>query len=52
MATTLGVPTIEYAPWAIFCMTGWMFSLLIAATFPRTGFGLKMLEVTDEPVED
>ena len=44
MATTLGVPTIEYMPWAIFCMTGWMFSLLLAATFPRTGFGLKRLE--------
>jgi NhaC family Na+:H+ antiporter len=43
MATTLGVPTIEYMPWAIFCMTGWMFSLLLAATFSRTGFGLKRL---------
>jgi len=41
MATTLGVPTIEYAPWAIFCVTGWMFSLLIAAAFSRTGFGMK-----------
>jgi len=44
MATTLGVPTVEYMPWAIFCMTGWIFSLLLAATFPRTGFGLKTLE--------
>jgi len=43
MATTLGVPTVEYLPWALFCMTGWMFSLLLAATFPRTGFGLKKL---------
>ena len=33
MATTLGVPTIEYAPWAVFCFTGPVFSLLIAATF-------------------
>ena len=41
MATTLGVPTVEYLPWALFCMTGWMFSLLLAATFPHTGFGLK-----------
>ena len=47
MATTLGVPTIEYLPWAVFCMTGWMFSLLLAATFPRTGFGLRSLESTD-----
>jgi NhaC family Na+:H+ antiporter len=46
MATTLGVPTLEYAPWALFCMTGWIFSLLIAATFERTGFGLKLLEDT------
>jgi NhaC family Na+:H+ antiporter len=44
MATTLGVPTIEYAPWAIFCMTGPLFSLLLAATFSRTGFGLRLLE--------
>lgn len=44
MATTLGVPTLEYLPWAVFCMTGWMFSLLLAATYPRTGFGLKALE--------
>jgi len=43
MATTLGVPTLSYMPWAVFCMTGWMFSLLLAATFPYTGFGLKRL---------
>jgi NhaC family Na+:H+ antiporter len=41
MATTLGVPTVEYMPWAVFCMTGPVFSLLLAATFSRTGFGLK-----------
>ena len=44
MATTLGVPTLEYLPWAIFCMTGWMFSLLLAAFYPLTGFGLKPLQ--------
>jgi NhaC family Na+:H+ antiporter len=44
MATTLGVSTVEYAPWAIFCMTGPMFSLILAATFSRTGFGLRLLE--------
>lgn len=43
MATTLGVPTVEYMPWAVFCMTGWMFSLLLAALYTRTGFGLKSL---------
>ena len=44
MATTLGVPTLEYLPWAIFCMTGWMFSLLLATFYPRTRFGLKPLQ--------
>ena len=43
MTTTLGVPTLEYLPWTIFCMTGWMFSLLLAAFYQRTGFGLKPL---------
>lgn len=44
MATTLGVPTIEYLPWAVFCMTGWIFSLLLAAFYAKTGFGLKTVE--------
>ncbi len=44
MATTLGVRTVEYAPWAVFCFCGGLFSLLLAATFDRTGFGLKRLE--------
>ena len=45
MATTLGIPTLEYLPWAVFCMTGWMFSLLLAASYSRTGFGLKPLKL-------
>jgi NhaC family Na+:H+ antiporter len=44
MATTLGVPTIAYAPWAAFCYCGPMFSLLIAALYSRTGFGIKLLK--------
>ncbi len=40
MATTLGVKTLEYAPWAIFCFLGPVFSLIYAATFDKTGFGL------------
>jgi NhaC family Na+:H+ antiporter len=44
MATTLGVPTVDYMPWAFFCMTGWIFSLLLAAFYPATGFGLKQLK--------
>lgn len=43
MANTLGVPTIEYLPWAIFCLGGPFFSLLLAALYRRTGFGLKPL---------
>jgi NhaC family Na+:H+ antiporter len=48
MATTLGVPTLDYLPWAVFCMTGWVFSLLLAVTFPYTGFGLRALELSDD----
>jgi NhaC family Na+:H+ antiporter len=40
MATTLGVPTLQYAPWALFCYTGTVFSLTLAALYRRTGFGL------------
>jgi Na+:H+ antiporter, NhaC family len=43
MAATLGVPTIEYAPWAVFCYGGPIFSLAIAALFSRTGFGIRTL---------
>ncbi len=42
MANTLGVPTIDYLPWAFFCLGGPVFSLLLAATFGRTGFGLRL----------
>lgn len=44
MATTLDVPTVDYAPWAIFCMTGPIFSILIAAAYSKTGFGLPRLD--------
>jgi len=44
MATTLGVPTLAYAPWAVFCYAGPIFSLLIAGAYRRTGFGLAMHE--------
>lgn len=43
MAVTLGVPTISYAPWAVFCYGGPIFSLLIAALYRRTGFGIRPL---------
>lgn len=41
MATTLGVPTIQYAPWAVFCYGGPVFSLLIAGLYRYTGFGIR-----------
>lgn len=41
MATTLGVATVDYFPWAIFCYLGPVFSLLIAAIYQATGWGLK-----------
>jgi Na+:H+ antiporter, NhaC family len=44
MATTLGVPTIQYAPWAVFCYGGPIFSLTIAALYRKTGFGIKRLD--------
>lgn len=42
MATTLGVPTVQYAPWAVFCYGGPVFSMLIAAAWRRTRFGVKL----------
>jgi NhaC family Na+:H+ antiporter len=49
MATTLGVPTVVYAPWAVFCYCGPVFSLLLAALYRRTRFGLRMLPpLTDD----
>jgi NhaC family Na+:H+ antiporter len=41
MATTVGVPTISYAPWAVFCFMGPVWSLLYAAFYDRTGVGLR-----------
>lgn len=43
MATTLGVPTLSYLPWAVFCYGGPFFSALIAFTYPRTGRGIRRL---------
>jgi NhaC family Na+:H+ antiporter len=40
MATTLGGSTVSYAPWAVFCYGGPVFSLTLAALYRRTGMGL------------
>lgn len=42
MATTLGVATTAYAPWAVFCYGGPIFSLTIAALYRRTRFGIRL----------
>ncbi|MEX0891810.1 MAG: Na+/H+ antiporter NhaC [Gemmatimonadota bacterium] len=41
MATTLGVPTTAYAPWAVFCYGGTCFSLLVAGLYRWTGRGVR-----------
>ncbi|HVD60587.1 MAG TPA: Na+/H+ antiporter NhaC [Gemmatimonadaceae bacterium] len=51
MATTLGVPTAQYAPWAVFCYGGPIFSLTIAALYRFTGFGIKRLNPEEEIVK-
>lgn len=40
MASTLGVPTLEYLLWALFCLGGPVFSLLLAFQYRHTGLGL------------
>lgn len=41
MATTLGVPTFNYAPWAVFCLGGPLFSLVLAGLSGVWGVGIK-----------
>jgi NhaC family Na+:H+ antiporter len=41
MASTLGVATLAYAPWAVFCWLGPVFGLLMALRHRLTGRGLK-----------
>ncbi|WP_136069178.1 Na+/H+ antiporter NhaC [Modicisalibacter radicis] len=42
MAATLGVATLDYAPWALFNYTGILFSALLALLGPWTGwFGIR-----------
>ena len=44
MAGTLGVPTLEYAPWAIFCYTG----CIVALLYGVTGFAIAPRRRDDE----
>lgn len=43
MASTLGVPTLEYLPWAILNYTGIIFAIILALT----GFGIAKLDNKD-----
>jgi NhaC family Na+:H+ antiporter len=52
MATTLGVSTVRYLPWACFCYGGPVFSLLIAAAWRRTRFGIRLAAPEEEPAAD
>ncbi len=40
MAKTLGVPTLDYLPWAILCYTGFIFAII----WGYTGFGIAKLD--------
>ncbi|MCR8743855.1 Na+/H+ antiporter NhaC [Romboutsia lituseburensis] len=44
MASTLGVSTIEYLPWAILNYTGIIFAIILAAT----GFGIAKTDIKEE----
>lgn len=48
MATTLGVPTLQYLPWAILCYTGVLFAIL----WGYTGFGIAKIKEGDEYYEE
>ena len=48
MAGTLGVATLDYAPWALFNYLGIVFSILLAMIGPWTGwYGVRRLAATE-----
>lgn len=48
MASTLGVSTIEYLPWAVLNYTGIIFAIILA----YTGIGIAKIDQTDEAVAE
>jgi len=48
MASTLGVPTIEYAPWACLCYSGVVFAIIWAFT----GFGIAKIKKGSDNYEE
>lgn len=47
MASTLGVPTIEYLPWAVLNYFGIIFAII----FALTGIGITRIELSEEDIE-
>ena len=48
MATTLGVSTLDYLPWATFCFTGPIFTLLYGFIQRWTSLGIKRVDSVTE----
>ncbi|MGE0533290.1 MAG: Na+/H+ antiporter NhaC family protein [Hyphomonadaceae bacterium] len=52
MATTLGVATAAYLPWAVFCLLGPLTSLVFAAMYQLTGVGLRKAKAAPDEAID
>ena len=48
MASTLGVPTVQYAPWAVLCYTGVIFAII----WGFTGFGIAKIKKGGDNYDD
>ncbi len=48
MTSTLGVPTAQYAPWAVLCYTGVIFAII----WGFTGFGIAKIKPTSESYQE
>ena len=44
MANTLGVPTLEYLPWAVLCYTSFIFAIIFGYT------GITIRDKDDQPI--
>ncbi len=48
MASTLGVPTVQYAPWAVLCYTGVIFAII----WGFTGFGIAKIKPESDSYQE
>lgn len=48
MSSTLGVPTVQYAPWAVLCYTGVIFAII----WGFTGFGIAKITPESDSYEE